>query len=174
MTNGNAQAAGINVAFRSSRAKRVHGLVIAGVLAVVGLLAMFAAGPGLPDGGLIGAVALVLAGGVVVYVLRTAWNPGVGMVLDDNGVWFGDWDLPPVPWLHVANAHTAGIRLRPLVHVELHDAETFFARVDAAARTPRRANPLVRPTRLIVPNGALDAPLADIVEAIREAKARAG
>ncbi len=174
MTDDNAQAAGINVAFRSSRAKRVHGLVIAGVLAAVGLLAMFAAGPALPDGQLIGLVNLALAGGVVVYVLRSAWNPGVGMVLDDNGVWFRDWDLPPVPWRHIANAHAAGIRLRPLVHVELHDAETFFARVDAGARKRRRANPLVRPTRLTVPNGALDAPLTDIVEAIREAKARAG
>ena len=174
MTDDNAQAAGIIAAFRVSRAKRLHGLVIAGVLAAVGLLAMFAAGPALPDGQLIGLVNLALAGGVVVYVLRTAWNPGVGMVLDDDGVWFRDWDLPPVPWRHVANAHTAGIRLRPLVHVELHDAETFFARVDADARKPRRANPLVRPTRLTVPNGALDAPLTDIVEAIRAAKAEAG
>ena len=173
MTDDKAQAAGINVAFRFSRAKRVHGLVIAGVLAAVGLLALFAAGPALPDGGLIGLVNLALASGVVVYVLRTAWNPGVGMVLDDDGVWFRDWDLPPVPWRHVANAHTAGIRLRPLVHVELHDAETFFARVDAAARKPRRANTLVRRTRLIVPNGALDAPLNDIVAAIREGMARA-
>ena len=174
MNDDNAPAAGINVAFRSSRAKRVHGLVIAGVLAAVGLLAIFAAGPGLPDGGLIGAVNLALAGGVVVYVLRAAWNPGVDMVLDDNGVWFRDWDLPPVPWRYVANAYTAGIRLRPMVYIDLNDAESFFAQLDAAAQNRSRASPHVRPTRLTVPNGALDAPLTDIVEAILAGKAQAG
>ena len=141
MTDGNAQAAGVNVAFRSSRAKRVHGLVIAGVLAAVGLLAMFAAGPALPDGQLIGLVNLALAGGVVVYSLRTHWSPGVGMVLDDDGLWFRDWGLPPVPWRHVRGAHMVGIRLRPLLCVELGDADAFLGRsmrrrAGVAATTP--------------------------------------
>ena len=173
MTEDNARAAGINVAFRVSRAKRLHGLVIAGVLAAVGLLAMFAAGPALPDGQLIGLVNLALAGGVVVYVLRTAWNPGVGMVLDDDGLWFRDWGLPPVPWRHVHGAYMTGIRLRPLLCVELGDADVFLGQIDAATRRRCRNNPLVRPPRLMVPNGALDAPLTDVMAAIREARGRA-
>ena len=160
--------------FRGSRRQRLHGLVIAGLLAVVGVGAMLAAGPAVPDGEMIGFVNFALAGAIVVYVVVTKWNPGVAMVLDDNGVWFRDWGLPPVPWRYVANAHTAGIRLRPMVYVDLHDAESFFAQLDASAQNRSRANPHVRPTRLTVPSGALDAPLTDVVEAILAGKARAG
>jgi len=156
--------------FQVSRRKRLHGLVIAGVFAAVGVGAILGAGPGLPDGRMIGLVSLALAAAVVVYVARTAWNPGVGMVLDDRGLWFRDWGLPPVPWHHVGDAHTVGIRLRPLVCVELKDSDAFIAGLDEAVRRGCRGNPLVRPPRLMVPNGALDAPLGDIVAAIREAR----
>jgi hypothetical protein len=56
-----------------------------------------------------------------------------------------------------------------LLFIELEDAEAFSAHVDESARTRRPPNPLVRDTRLIVPNGALDAPLTEVVAAIREA-----
>lgn len=155
--------------FHVSSAIRVHGLLIAGVFAIIGIGALIAAGPTLPDGEMIGAVNLALSAGVVVYVLRAARNAGVGMALDGDGIWFRDWNLPPVPWRHVAGARIAGSRIRPLLYIELEDAEAFFAHVDESARTRRPANPLVRDTRLMVPNGALDAPLTEVVAAIREA-----
>ena len=173
MTDDPKDDAGAGIAFGVSRARRTHGLLIAGVLAAAGFAALVFAGPGLPDGEIIGVVNLALAGGVAVYVLRATRDPGVGMVLDDEGVWFSDWALPPVPWRHVQGARVAGSRLRPLLYVELRDPEIFFARVDDAARAPRRANPLVRETRLLVPNGALDAPLGKVAAAIREAHERA-
>jgi hypothetical protein len=155
--------------FRVSSTKRLHGLVIAGVFAVVGIGALVAAGTALPDGEMVGAVNLALAIGIALYVLRTTGNPGVGMVLDDDGIWFRDWNLPPVPWRHIAGVRIAGIRIRTLVYIELVDAEAFFAHVDESSQTPRSTNPLVRDSRLMVPNGALDAPLTDVVAAIREA-----
>lgn len=157
--------------FRGSSSRRTHGLVVAGLLAVVGVIALFSAGPGLPDGELIGALNLVLAGGVAVYVARTAWRPGIDLVLDDDGIWFRGWDLPTVPWRHVAEARMAGSRIRPLLYVELDDPEALFAAIDAAAGKRRAANSLVRETRLLIPNSALDAPLGEVVEAIREAHA---
>ena len=160
-------------AFRGSSARRVHGLLIAGLLAVVGVIALFSAGPGLPDGELIGALNLVLAGGVAVYVVRTAWHPGIDLVLDDDGIWFRGWDLPPVPWRHVAQARIAGSRIRTLLYVELDDPEALFAAIDAAAGKRRTANALVRTTRLLIPNSALDTPLAEVAEAIREAREKA-
>ncbi len=147
--------------------------MIAGLLAVVGVIALFSAGPGLPDGELIGAINLVLAGGVAAYVVRTAWRPGIDLVLDDGGIWFRGWDLPPVPWRHVAEARIAGSRIRPLLYVELDDPEALFAAIDAAAGKRRTANPLVRAARLLIPNSALDAPLVEVAEAIREAHAKA-
>ena len=160
-------------AFRGSSARRVHGLLIAGLLAVVGIIALAAAGPALPDGELIGLVNLVLAGAVAVYVVRTAWRPGIELLLDDDGVWFRGWDLPPVPWRHVAEARIAGSRIRTLLYLELDDPEALFAAIDAMAGKRRAANSLVRATRLLIPNSALDAPLDEVVEAIREVRAKA-
>ena len=172
--NGEAESgAATGRRFRGSSAKRVHGMLIAGLLAVVGVIALFSAGPGLPDGELIGALNLVLAGGVAAYVARTAWRPGIDLVLDDDGIWFRGWDLPTVPWRHVAEARMAGSRIRPLLYVELDDPEALFAAIDAAAGKRRAANALVRATRLLIPNSALDAPLGEVVEAIREAHANA-
>ncbi len=174
MTNDAGRAAGTRTEFRTSRAKRVHGLLIAGVLALVGLGALIAAGPVVPDGRLIGAINLALAGGVAVYVLRTASNSSLDMVLDDDGIWFRDWNLPPVPWRHVVDASAAGSHLRPMIRVKLREAEFFFAQLDETAPKRRRANPLVHATDLMVPGNALDAPLDDILAAIREGMARAG
>ncbi len=171
MTERAPVAAGIE--FQASRRKRLHGLLIAGIFTVVGVGAILGDGSWLADGLMIGLVNLALAAAVVVYVARTAWNPGVGMVLDDRGLWFRDWDLPPVPWRHVGDITTVGIRLRPLICVELKDSDAFIAGLDEAARRRCRGNPLIRLPRLMVPNGALDAPLGDVVAAILEARAPA-
>ena len=133
MTDDPKDDAGAGIAFGVSRAKRTHGLLIAGVLAAAGFAALVFAGPGLPDGEIIGVVNLALAGGVAVYVLRATRDPGVGMVLDNEGVWFGDWALPPVSWRHVEGARVAGSRLRPLLYVELRDPKIF----SRASTTPR-------------------------------------
>lgn len=163
------QAGGGNrVEFGVSRSKRTHGLLIAGLLTVTGLIAIAGAGPSLPDGRLIGIVALALAAGVGFHVLRTTRDPGPGMVLDDEGIWFREWGLPVVPWHHIAGVRTTGRRIRPLLSIDLRDAEIFFARTGGLANKQRRTNPLVRDDRLIVPNGALDATLGDIAATIRE------
>ena len=159
------------IVFGVSSTRRVHGLLVSAVLAAAGIAALFAAGPALPDGQSIGAVTLLLACGIVFYVTRSARNTGTAMVLDKDGLWFRDWGLPPVPWRHIAGARIAGNRIRPLLHIDLDEGEAFFADVDDGAEKRRPANPLVRPTRLLVPNGAVDAPLTDIVEAIRRATA---
>ncbi len=51
------------------------------------------------------------------------------------------------------------------------DIGRMIAAIDAAAGKRRAANSLVRETRLLIPNSALDAPLGEVVEAIREAHA---
>ena len=107
------------------------------------------------------------------YVVRTAWRPGIELLLDDDGIWFRGWDLPPVPWRHVAEARIAGSRIRTLLYLELDDPEALFAAIDAMAGKRRAANSLVRATRLLIPNSALDAPLDEVVEAIREVRAKA-
>ena len=156
------------VAFAASPAKRRHGLIIAGLLAAVGVISLLADGPALPDGVMIGGVALALAAGFAVHVLRTTDTSGAVLTIDGEGVWFRDWGLPKVPWRHIGGIRVVGIRLRLLIHIDLIDGEAFFAGIDK-----RPASPLVRPTRLEAPGGAFDAPIGDVVVALREAQANA-
>ena len=153
--------------FAASPGKRRHGLIVAGLLAAVGVIALIAAGEALPDGVMIGSLALVLAAGFAVHVLRSTGAAGDVLTIDSEGVWFRDWNLPKVPWRHVAGIHVAGIRLRLLIHIDLIDGEAFLAGLDGAPRRP--ANPLVRPDRLVAPGSAFDAPIGDVVVALREA-----
>ncbi len=153
--------------FAASPGKRRHGLIIAGLLAAVGVISLIAAGPALPDGVMIGSLALALAAGFAVHVLRSTGAAGDVLTIDSEGVWFRDWNLPKVPWRHVAGIHVAGIRLHLLIHIDLIDGEAFLAGLDGASRRP--ANPRVRPDRLAVPGGAFDAPIGDVVVALREA-----
>ena len=153
--------------FAASPGKRRHGLIVAGLLAAVGVIALIAAGEALPDGVMIGVVALVLAAGFAFHVMRSTGAAGDVLTIDSEGVWFRDWNLPKVPWRHVAGIHVAGIRLRLLIHIDLIDGEAFLAGLDGAPRRP--ANPLVRPDRLVAPGSALDAPIGDVVVALREA-----
>ena len=115
------------ITFAGSPGKRRHGLIIAGLLAVVGVVALLSAGPGLPDGVMIGGLALALAAGFVFHVLRSTSGSGPIMTIDRQGVWFRDWGLPKVPWRHVAGIHVAGIRLHLIIRIDLIDGEAFLA-----------------------------------------------
>lgn len=155
------------ITFAGSPSKRRHGLIIAGLLAVIGMIALLAAGPALPDGMMIGGLALALGAGFAFHVLRSTSGGEAVLTIDDEGIWFRDWGLPKVPWRHVSGIHVAGIRLHLLIHVILIDGEGYLAGLDDAQR--RTTSSLVRPDRLAMPGGAFDAPIGDVVVAMREA-----
>ena len=160
--------------FRASPARLRHGMVLTGVLAAVGLGTLLFAGPSVADAPLIGAVSLALAAGVAIYVLRAARDTAPRMTLDADGVWFHDWGLPPVPWRNVAGVYAAGSRIRPFICVEVDGWEELAAALDDATRARCQSNRLIRWPRLMVPDNAVDASFAEVLAALREAKARAG
>ena len=154
-----------DVSFTGSPGKRRHGLIISGLLAVVGIVALIA---DIQDGMMIGGIALIMAAGFAVHVMRSTGVPDAILTIDGDGVWFRDWGLPKVPWRHIGGIHVAGIRLRLLIHIDLIDGEAFFAAIGK-----RPTSPLVRPNRLEAPGGAFDAPIGDVVVALREAQENA-
>ncbi len=160
--------------FRVSPARLRHGLVLAGLIAAIGLGIALFAGSSVADAPLIGAVSLVLAASIGAFVLRTTRDPEPRMVLGADGVWFRDWGLPPVPWPNVSRIYSVGIRIQPFVCVEVDDWEEFAATLDDATRARCRSNRLVRWPRLMIPNSAVDASFSEVLVALREAKARAG
>lgn len=153
--------------FRVARSKLQHGALLAGVLAVIGLAIIVMAGPSVPYGRLVGAVNLVAALGIWITVRRNARDPRPLMVLDQDGFWFRDWGLETVSWAQLGNAYVGGSRFQAFLCLELRDPEALLARLPEQRRRKISANRLVRPPRLMIPNGALEAPLEDILAALR-------
>lgn len=171
MTQGSQGSAATVVAIRVSKSRRIHASIIAGLLAAIGGGSFFLGENYVPDNELIG----IVCGGIAVAVLivsRGAWTKGVAMTIDETGVWYRDWELPVVPWPHVASARPSGIRLRPLLRIELHDPESFFSGLDEESRRRLRGNTLVKSDHLLIPNGALELPIAEIATAMKAAAPR--
>ena len=105
---------------------------------------------------------------VVLLVSRGTGLRGIAMTIDDRGLWYRDWDLPAVPWRHVSGAWITGIRLRPLVRVDLRNAESFFATLDGATRRKCRGNVLIKDDHLLIPGNAVEGPISMIATLIRE------
>ncbi len=99
----------------------------------------------------------------VIIALRGVWVDKAAMTIDGEGLWFADWKLPLVPWHHVAEVYTTGIRLRPLLRIDLVNSDGFFKSLDADSRKRIRGNHLVKEDHLLIPNGALDMSIKDIM-----------
>ena len=153
--------------FRIARAKLKHGALLAAVLAVIGLWALSPFGPEFADAALIGVINLALAAGVAFHIWRSARDPSPRMMVGHEGIWFRDWGLPGVPWEQIADAYLDGARFYSFISIELRDFDGLLAGIDERERTKLRANRLVKPPRLIIPDSTLDAQLSEILDAIQ-------
>lgn len=158
--------------FRAAPARLHHGLLIAGLLAAIGIGILAFAGSVVADGPMIAAVSLALAAAVAFHAVRAALDPRPRMVLDADGLWFRDWRLPPIPWHRIAGVSTAGSRLQPYVCIELNDVDGFVGALDERTRRRCRSNRLIRWPRLMVPNHAIDASFEEVLGALRDSNAR--
>ncbi len=153
--------------FRTSRTRVQHGILLSVVLALVGLGTLLFAGPSVRDAGLVGAVALAMSAIILFVVLRDARDTRARMLLDRDGIWFRDWEIGPVPWAAIGDAYTSGSRLQAFVSLRLGEPESFLAGLPEAERKALRANRLYRSPALRLPHGALDAPLDQVLAAIK-------
>ncbi len=153
--------------FRASRTRVQHGILLCVVLALVGVWALLFAGPSVRDAELVGAVALVMSAIMLVVVRRNARDTRARMLLDRHGIWFRDWEIGPVPWAAIGDAYTSGSRLQAFGSLPLRDPEAFLAGLPEAERKALRVNRLARLPELRIPHGAVDAPLDEVLTAIK-------
>jgi hypothetical protein len=88
-------------------------------------------------------------------------------VLGDEGIWFRDWKIDPVPWTAIDDAYTSGSRIQAFVSLRLRDPDGFLAALPEAERKALRGNRLAKMPELRIPHDALDAPFDDILAAIK-------
>lgn len=153
--------------FRSSPTRVQHGILLSVVLALIGVGSLLFAGPSVRDAELVGTLALVLSGVMLFVVLRNARNKSARMVLDGDGIWFRDWEIGPVPWAAIDDTYSSGSRIQAFASLRLRDPEGFMAGLPEAERKALRRNRLAKMPELRIPHGTLDAPLDEILTAIR-------
>lgn len=153
--------------FGGGRTRAQHGMLLSAVLAVVGLGSLFFGAPSVPDAELVGAVVLVLAAGVLAVVMRNARDTRARLVLDRDGVWFRDWDIAAVPWAAIDSVYTSGSRIQAFITLSLRDPEGFLSALPRAERARLTSNRLFRRPELRIPHNALDAPLDEVLAALR-------
>ncbi len=152
--------------FRGAKTKVWHGVLLGAVLAVIGLTVMTFSGSSIPNAELIGAVILVLAVAVLAVGLRGALDRQARLVLDGSGVWYRDWGIGAVPWREIAHASLGGAGMKTYLGVELRDTMGFMADLTASEQEHLHHNHLVRLPVLLVPQGAFDASLDEILAAV--------
>jgi len=153
--------------FGGGRTRAQHGMLLSAVLAAIGLASLLIAGPAAPDAELAGAVALLLSLGVLIVVMRNARDRRPRLVLDRDGVWFRDWDIAAVPWAAIDTVLTSGSRLQAFITLSLRDPERFLNALPPAERAGLTSNRLFRRPELRIPHNALDAPLDEVLAALR-------
>jgi hypothetical protein len=152
--------------FRGAKTKVWHGVLLGAMLAVIGLAVMTFGGSSIPYAELIGAVILVLAAAVLAVGLRGALDRQARLVLDGGGVWYRDWGIGTVPWREISHASLGGAGMKNYLGIELRDTMGFLAGLTASEQEHLHHNHLVRMPVLVVPPGALDASLDEILAAV--------
>ena len=149
-----------------SRSRRVHSVIVAGVLGVIGGGVFFFGEGHIQDYEMVG----FFCWGLIVvnfYFSRKFWKKGVALTVDQKGMWYCDWNLPTVPWRYIRTVCSSGNRMRPLLRVDLLEEESFFASLDNDIIGKLRGNVLVKPDCLLIPVGNLETPTPEITSFIR-------
>ena len=156
------------VTIRLSKSRRFHGRILAGIFVVIGVLSFLVGDNYVPDNELVAGVCAI--GAIAVYFVSSgSWSRGVAMTISKEGVWYRDWKLPVIPWRHVDRAYSTGIRLRPLLRIDLADAEILFSELNGIGAQNLRNHELVKSDHLLIPNGMLEVPISEISSAINAA-----
>lgn len=159
--------------FEASGGRAKHGLILAGLLAAIGLwILLFGAGT-VEDHQFSGGLALALAAAVGGAVWWQAFQGGVRLRIDRNGVWFKDWGLA-VPWPRIEDVYQSGTRLQPFVTLRLRDPEAFLDGLSTAEAKALRGNRLWKRPELKIPGGAVEASQREIEDAILEGLKESG
>lgn len=148
-----------------SKTRRFHGRILAGVFAVIGVFSFLFGDTYVPDNEAVAAVCAIGAG-VVYFVSYGSWSEGVVMTISKEGVWYRDWKLPVIPWQHVERSYSTGIRLRPLLRIDLVDAETLFSELNDKSVEKSHNRDLVKSDYLLIPNGVLEIPISQVSKVI--------
>lgn len=159
--------------YASSTAKLKHGLVIAALLAFLGLWLIFLAGDAIPDSRMVGGINLAAALLIAGYSWQTSRSTETVLTVGDDGVWYREWGAE-VLWREVSDIQTAGARLNPQIALKLRDSERFFAGLSAERARKLKAGRYYKNGLLLLPNNCAEVAFSELLLTLEEAKRQFG
>lgn len=151
--------------FQTAAGKTLHGFILSGLLAVVGLGILGFGDGAIDDHILTGIFALAMSAAAAGHTWWTNRDPTPPLRIDDNGVWFREWGQT-VPWADIADAYQGGTRLQPFVILRIRDPKRFIAGLDPAGTRALRGNRLWKAPELRIPVSAVAANPREVLDAV--------
>ena len=156
--------------FRISPSRIRQGFIVGLLTILVGVWASIYGHQATDNSGWIALFLVFIGLGAIAHAVYRLRDGRPRLVIDQSGIWFAEWDLPVLPWDQVVEVYQTGVRMRAFVALQLRDQNAYFASVPTAERHRIKMGKLVKPGFLLVPQGAVDASLKDIEEAVRAAR----
>ena len=154
--------------FNAGISKIRHGLIVSGGLALLGLGILVFAGEAVPGSQSAGLLVLGLSAVVAIFVWRNNRDRGVQLRVDGDGIWYKGWGLT-VPWRQIEAVLHTGHRFQPFVSIRIRDPEKIFGGQTAGLARKLQADRLWKESSFRIPNGAVDATQAELLEILRAA-----
>ncbi len=152
--------------FYAQKSKLKHGLLIAGLIAIMGLWVLLFAGETIPDSQLVGGVNLVLALGIALYAWRSSQTAGATLTIDEAGVWYREWNFK-LPWSQVADIYAKGSRLNPMIALQLRDSAAFLHSLPQDKARRLKAGRYFKDPQLLLPNSCTDTPFSEVLAVLQ-------
>lgn len=144
-----------------------HGFYLAAALIAIGAWVLFLAGDSVPDRFLTGIGMCGLGAAVGGYAWWMGQQVETVLRVDRTGIWYKEWGVA-VPWSGIRDILHTGHKLQPYVTIHLSDPEAFLESLSADEVRGLKGNRLWKSPYIRIPNGAVDARQADLLDIFRK------
>lgn len=159
--------------YAASTAKLKHGLIIAGLLAALGLWLLFLAGESIPDGELVGGINLAVAALIAGYSWYASRSPATALTVGAEGVWYREWGVT-VPWREIADVFATGARLNPHIALQLENSAAFLGGLPEETAKRLQAGRYFKNGSLLLPNHCAEVAFSELLLTLQEGKRQFG
>ena len=149
-----------------SPARRQYSFTIGILTVAVGLWAF--AYP-LKEGGEVewlGLLVVVIGLGALAHAFQQRHDFEDKLIIDQRGVWYFEWDLPPVAWDQIHTVVRRGYWRRAMLVILLRDPDGYLRSLPPDAQRRFKFDRLLKPGQLRIPNGTLAVTLDEAKAAI--------
>jgi len=147
---------------------KVHqGYFLTGFLALVGISFITFLNSGSADASMLGLLMLAGSAAIGFMTYRNAQKSEILLILNNEGIWYKDWNVPTINWQHIDDIQLGGSKLKASIRLTLGDPNQVISQLDKEKRRAFEKNLLVALPILKIPAGNLESSLEEVRDKIK-------